>query len=326
MAAPQNHWKLGLFVVAGLALALATVAVLGVRTMQQEVGLYVSYFDESVQGLEVGSPIKFRGVTIGSVGRIEVAPDHRHVEVGSELRVDALARLGLDVAKNPALFGAPPRLVQATDLRVQLASAGLTGVKFLQLDFFDVTAFPAPELPFPVPTNTIPTAPSMIKGIEDSVTSMANSLPEITDRISSILGEVDVIVREVRERHFPERLAASIDKVDGLVAEAQEMLGQVDSGGLSRDARRTLAQAAAAMGRLDGILARIDRDDGLLTSIERVSDALGDALRGAEGVGGQLTDTLVSVQSFARSFRNLTEALEQDPDMLLKGRSPEAER
>ena len=70
MAAPQNHWKLGLFVVVGLALAVATVTLLGAFSTYREVGLYVSYFDESVQGLEVGSPIKFRGVTIGTVGRI----------------------------------------------------------------------------------------------------------------------------------------------------------------------------------------------------------------------------------------------------------------
>jgi hypothetical protein len=52
MAALQNHWKLGLFVVAGLAVALTAVALLGARSLQRDVGLYVSYFDESVQGLE----------------------------------------------------------------------------------------------------------------------------------------------------------------------------------------------------------------------------------------------------------------------------------
>ncbi|MEP7125951.1 MAG: mammalian cell entry protein, partial [Byssovorax sp.] len=63
MSAPTNHWKLGLFVVVGVVLTLTTVAVLGARSLRKEVSRYVSYFDESVQGLEVGSPIKFRGVT-----------------------------------------------------------------------------------------------------------------------------------------------------------------------------------------------------------------------------------------------------------------------
>ncbi|MEO5730037.1 MAG: MlaD family protein, partial [Byssovorax sp.] len=87
MSAPTNHWKLGLFVVVGVVLTLTTVAVLGARSLRKEVSRYVSYFDESVQGLEVGSPIKFRGVTIGTVGKIDVAVDHRHVEVTSDLGV-----------------------------------------------------------------------------------------------------------------------------------------------------------------------------------------------------------------------------------------------
>ena len=326
MAAPQNHWKLGLFVVAGLALALATVAVLGARSMQHEVGLYVSYFDESVQGLEVGSPIKFRGVTIGTVGKIDVAPDHRHVEVESELGVEQLARLGLDVGKQPARYGAARKLVMAADLRLQLASSGLTGVKFLQLDFFDVSANPPPELPFPVPKNYIPTTPSMMKNLEDSLTRMMNRLPEIAEQTASILGEIDVIVRDVRDRRLPEQLAATIDTVDDILAEAREKIAQVDARGLSRDAKRTLVGVTAAVGRLDGVLARVDRNDGLLSSVQRASDALGDTLRDADGLGGQLVDTLVSVQGSARSLRQFTEALEQDPDMLLKGRAPEEER
>lgn len=323
MAAPQNHWKLGLFVVAGLALTLAVVAVLGARSMQREVGLYESYFDESVQGLEVGSPIKFRGVTIGTVGKIQVAPDHRHVQVESELGVEELTRLGLDIARVPKRFGAPRKLEMAPDLRLQLASAGLTGVKFLQLDFFDVAAFPPPALPFPVPENYIPTAPSMMKNLEDTITRVANRLPEIADQASSILGRIETIVAEVSERQIPEQVAIALRSADGFLAAGKRKLQQLDAEGLSRDARQMLAGATAAVGRLDGILARVDREDGLLGSVERAGASLGDILRDADGLGGKLMDTLGSVQSVARSIRKLTEALEQDPDMLVKGRAPE---
>jgi ABC-type transporter Mla subunit MlaD len=323
MAAPSNHWKLGLFVVAGLLLTLGTVVVIGARSMQEDVGVYVSFFDESVQGLEVGSPIKFRGVTIGSVGKIQVAPDRRHVEVESELGVDELTRLGLDIAKEKPLFGAPRRLVMAPDLRLQLASGGLTGVKFLQLDFFDVAQYPPPELPFKVPDNTIPTAPSMMKSLEDSLLLIANRLPEITDQVSSIAGEIDAVVRDINDRQIPERIVSTLDTMDGLLTITLGKVAQVDAKGLSRSGNRTLRSITGAADRLDGILAHIDEDDGLLTSVERASDAVGDTLRDAEGLGGQLVDTLESVQTSARSIRKLTEALEQDPEMLMKGRTPE---
>jgi ABC-type transporter Mla subunit MlaD len=326
MAAPSNHWKLGVFVVAGLLLTLATVVVVGARSLRRDVGVYVSYFDESVQGLEVGSPIKFRGVTIGSVGRIMVAPDRRHVEVESELGVDELTRLGLDIAEKPGLFHIPRKLQMAPDLRLQLASGGLTGVKFLQLDFFDIGHYPAPVLPFEVPDNYIPTAPSMMKSLEDSLLLIANRLPEIAYQVSSIAGEIDVIVRDVNNRQIPERIVSTLDTIDGFLATANRVVGDVDAKGLSRSASRALDGVHGAAGRLDGILASIDRDDGLLASVERASDAVGDTLREADGLGGQLVDALESVQTSARSIRKLTEALEQDPEMLVKGRSPEKQK
>src|SRR5689334_10123462 len=101
MSAPTNHWKLGLFVVVGFIIMLSTVAWLGARSLRKETSRYVSYFDESVQGLEIGSPIKFRGVTIGSVAKIAIAQDHRHVEVTSELGKDELRRLGLNDVIGP---------------------------------------------------------------------------------------------------------------------------------------------------------------------------------------------------------------------------------
>ena len=328
MAAPTNHWKLGLFVIAGLAMAMAVVVLLAARSMQRDVVLYTSYFDESVQGLEVGSPIKFRGVTIGTVSKIEVAPDHRHVEIESALGVDELTRLGLDIEEEPGLFNVvnPPKLEMAEDLRLQLASSGLTGVKFLQLDFFDVVAYPPPELPFQVPDNYIPTAPSTMKGLEDGVVRMMKRLPEITDQIALITGEIEGIVSDVRARQLPERVAATLDEVNGLLATVHGKIDQVDTRGISRDARRTLEGVIGAVGRLDGILARVNQDDGLLTSVQRGTDAIGDLLHGADGLGGQMVDTLGSVQAAVRSFRKFTEALEQDPDMLLKGRSPERKR
>jgi paraquat-inducible protein B len=385
MAAPHNHWKLGLFVVIGLALALGTVAFLGARSMVKEVVAYVSYFDESVQGLEVGSPIKFRGVTIGYVANIQVAPDRRHVEVITELGVEELIRLGLDAGMKPALSEDPRRLKMAADLRLQLASSGLTGVKFLQLDFFDVDANPLPDLPFPVPDHYIPTVPSMLKNLDDSLTRMMNSLPEITERASSILGEVESMVRDLRDQQIPEHITATIEtantllvtvqdkvgqldteelsnggkrtlaaaddlfaviqkkleqldaeglshsalqtlrSVDDFLATAREAVRKLDTAGLSRGAARVLADASNALGQLGSFLSSAGRDGGLLASIEGTSNAIGDMVRDADGLGEQLVDTLAAVQASLRSIRRLTDALELDPDMLLKGRNSERE-
>ncbi|TMA48927.1 MAG: MCE family protein [Deltaproteobacteria bacterium] len=124
-----NHWKLGLFVLVAVGAMLGTLFWLGARRFRREAFPAISYFDESVQGLDVGSPVKFRGVTVGTVSDITIGPDHRHVQVTANMYVDALVRLGLRTGapKSGEEFIAP-------NLRVQLASAGITGVRFIQTD------------------------------------------------------------------------------------------------------------------------------------------------------------------------------------------------
>jgi phospholipid/cholesterol/gamma-HCH transport system substrate-binding protein len=132
-----NHWKLGLFVLLAVGAMLGALFWLGARRFHRESFQAVSYFDESVQGLDVGSPVKFRGVTVGTVRDITIAPDHRHVQVIADLYVDALVRLGLSTRapESAEEFIAP-------SLRVQLASVGITGVRFIQADFFDPERYP----------------------------------------------------------------------------------------------------------------------------------------------------------------------------------------
>jgi paraquat-inducible protein B len=276
-----------------------------------------------VQGLEVGSPIKFRGVKIGTVGKIDVASDHRHVEVTCELGKAVLSRLGLDVAASPARPGAAKKLEQAIDLRAQLASSGLTGVKFVLLDFFTVADHPPPELPFPVPRNYIPATDSTMKNLEDSVVRAMNALPEITDKVTKILGRIDVIVGEVSDSRLPAQLAAALTSTRRLLGEAQRKFAQVDAAKLSSQVEETLVALRETVSRVNVIIARIDGDKGLLSSVQHTSNSLGDTARTASGLGSQLEDTMRSMQEAAKSVRKLANALEQEPDMLLKGRRAE---
>ncbi len=320
MSAPTNHWKLGLFVVVGFAMTLGAVGWLGACSMRKKADNYVSYFDESVQGLEVGSPIKFRGVTIGTVGKIDIADDHRMVEVTSALGTEELTRLGLNEAIGPTAPGAPKKLEQGLGLRVQLASSGLTGVKFLLLDFFTVADNPEPVLPFPVPDRYIPAVPSTMKNIEDSLVRVVQRLPDIVDQLGAVLDKLDFVIGGLRDEDLPQKLVALLEGASAVVGEAQQKIAGVDAGRLSRDASRTLRSLGDAVKQMNALLFRMDGDKGLVASATRASDALGDTARGADGIGGQMENTLSAVEKAAKSIQKLASALEKDPDMLLKGR------
>jgi ABC-type transporter Mla subunit MlaD len=315
MAVGTNHWKLGLFMIVGVSLALAALVVLGARRWNDQTVSYLSFFDESVQGLEVGSPVKFRGVTIGRVSAIDVAPDHRHVQVSNELFVDQLGRLDLRIARGGTGLSAQP------GLRMQLAQAGITGVKFMLLDYFDGTAYPPPILPFKAPANTIPSTPSTMKNLEDSVVRTANQFPDIAGALLGTVTRLNGLMEQVDREHLPSSAAGTLAEANSTLHELRAQLQALNAGALSTHTEQAIASFDQTLANTDHLLARLDSDKGLIRSAERAASSLNEVARGAQTVGPELELTLREVRDAARSVHHFVDALERDPDMLLKGRA-----
>jgi ABC-type transporter Mla subunit MlaD len=284
-----NHWKLGLFILLAVGAMLATLFWLGARRFQRESFQAVTYFDESVQGLDVGSPVKFRGVTVGTVSDITIAPDHRLVQVTADLYVDALERLGLRT-------GAPQsseEFLARPTLRVQLASAGITGVRFIQTDFFDPERYPPPPLPFEPPWNYVPSAPSTLKNLEEAAIEMMNRLPVLADRAKDTLTDM-------------RKTLGSIDRL------------AVDMGAEDGSLNRALLELRAAATRVDRAL-----DEAKLgTTTASVRDSAASVGRAADGVSDareELQTSLVALREALESVRALADSVERDPSVLLRG-------
>lgn len=306
MSAPTNHWKLGLFVVVGILLALSAIAYLGSLSMNNQSVTYTSYFDESVTGLDLGSTVKFRGVTIGTVSAIEVAPDRRHVEVSYELRVEVLDRLGISSGK-----GLKTKLSIPPELRAQLGSAGLTGMKYILIDFFDPKTHPAPQLSFPLPENYIPGEPSTLKGLESSVVRAVDQFPILAEQVLQVLVQVNAILADIQGQKVPEKAIGTLENIDNTLLLLQAKLNGVDTAALSAEAQKlminlnqTATEAQAA-----------------LLSVQQASNSVGDVASNARGVGPELSQALRDVSEAAVSLQEILRALELDSDMLIKGRS-----
>lgn len=142
----ESMARLGVFVVCGLVLAAAGVVALGAgRIFQRTVPLHC-YFRESVQGLEQGSSISYRGVRLGRVADVRMrqagseaalAMGHQAtIEVTCELFPEQLTQFG-DVAPSVAEVEAALRREVAKGLRVRVAWKDITGQKYLALDYVD---------------------------------------------------------------------------------------------------------------------------------------------------------------------------------------------
>jgi phospholipid/cholesterol/gamma-HCH transport system substrate-binding protein len=317
MAAPTNHTKLGLFVVLGVAAAIVTGLFLGYRSMHHETIAYYTFFNESVQGLELGSPVKFRGVTIGTVDAIEIAPDHRHVQVKNNLVVGDIQRLGLTSEQE----GRKKNFVVPLEMRAQLGSQGITGVKFVAIDFFDAKANPPPELPFPPPKNYIPAAASLMKNLEDTVTRAMERLPEIADATTAVMNRIDRMVAVLEKEDTMGTTAAAMRHADEVLTDLDKTVKKLDQANLPDKAGNTLTDLKVAIGKMNKVLDRIDGETGLVAATQRSIANFGEAGRSATGATKDMEETLRSVREAAESIRELSNALDRDPDMLLKGRA-----
>jgi paraquat-inducible protein B len=288
-----NHWKLGLFVLVGLFVMFGALFWLGARRFQRTSFPAVSYFDESVQGLDVGSPVKFRGVTVGTVSDITIAPDHRHVQVTSDIYVDAIHRLGLgDRAPKPGEQFISPLL------RMQLVSAGITGVRFLQTDYFHPGRYPVPALPFEPPWNYIPSAPSTLKSVGDTATDILNRLPELETRIADTLGTMN----------------ATLGSVDRFVTELGSENGSFD---------RLLVQLRTTTVSLG---ARVDEAKLADTTgaVRTAANNVSTAANGFSELREDLQSSLAALRETLDSVRTVADSLERDPSVLLRGPRPDA--
>jgi ABC-type transporter Mla subunit MlaD len=323
MTQPANHWKLGLFVVISFLLALVGIIYIGAKALNRDAVIYRSYFDESVTGLEIGSVVKFRGVTIGTVSGVDVAPDHRHVEVSYGLRTEVLHQLNIAKGEDENTHLSVP-----ADLRAQVAAQGVTGQKYILIDFFDPKTHPIRKLPFPVPERSIPAADSPLKNIEDSVVKAVNRFPELADQMSELLGNANRLLVSVEEKQLATRAGTTLENVDATVKEMQTLIvtmrgkvQEVPVAELSAEVKGAIAHFNETMSKLQLVIERVDGDQGLVASMQRATDSVGDVAGDAQHIGEDLTDTLYEVRKAASALRQVLDALERDSDMLVKGRA-----
>ncbi len=266
MSAATTNFKLGLFALIALVALFATAFALGIRGTKKDTVMYHSYFDESVVGLEIGSPVKYRGVMIGSVDHIDIAPDRKHVEVRYAIERHEAHRLG---------FAA-----MAHEVRAQLGTQGITGVKFIDIDFFDPKT-PMPELSFPVGEHYIPSTPSLFKGLEDQVGSIAQSLPSLIDAMTAVIKKVETFVDDVHDQHLPAHLAKAIENVNGVAVDLQHLVSHVDRAKLPEKTATALDNLTEAVTKVNALLEHIGGDGGLVASTQRATDSVGELGRSA---------------------------------------------
>jgi len=233
MIKKKDYYKLGVFIIAGTAMLIAMIIILGAGRYFETTYAMETYFDESVNGLAVGSPVKLRGVKIGRVDEINFVPNIYASAHGDESRY-----VYVECAINPDLFGKISEeefgdQVQRDakrGLRVRPTSLGLTGQLFLNLVYDD------PDTSTPLPINWepkhpyIPSAPSTLSQVEGAITSISKTLGSLKqDDLETIIGDVKSIVNTIAEFMQTEGGREAGNKILAILEETHSILSRTNA-------------------------------------------------------------------------------------------------
>lgn len=212
MSAEARYFRVGIFVFIGILLIGSCTVILGGQQLLSKPVVFETYFDESVQGLEVGSPVKIRGVQIGAVSAIGLVEDYyvfdtleKRLEHGSKIRV----KMELDLARKDPEKGMarkPGENLKALierGLRLRLTSQGITGTSFIGADFMSPEDHPPMEIVWTPRYLYVPSAPSTMK-------ALSTAAERIFDRLENV--EIEKVVRDLDKLILS--LTKTVDELD----------------------------------------------------------------------------------------------------------------
>lgn len=227
--------KIGLVVCLGVVAIIGTLVYLGGLKGGEEIVYAETYYEKSVSGLSVGSPVNFRGVKLGEVCEIAFVGDHYHVYGMTNQLIyvkmafprrqlmydDITDDRFVDVSRADRLA----ELIRAYDIKATVTASGITGLSRIELD--NRPDLKVMEISWQPRYAYIPPAVSLLDSFSDSATRVMNQINRID--MASVWSNVSATVQAVAKtmegaQTMMEARLADVDKVMGNLAEATTSL------------------------------------------------------------------------------------------------------
>jgi paraquat-inducible protein B len=326
MSIRANPTAIGLFVIGAAVLAVIGVATLASAAWFGKQTTFISYFGESVNGLEVGAPVKFQGVPVGQVTNllIQIESRDKSFQVPVQYSID-LTRLTSQAGAflqmdDPVVL----RQQIADGLRAQLQMESMvTGQLYIELSYRTDAAPPELE-PRPTAFPEIPTTPSMLAAFGTQAGSVVGEVMGILFRVNEMLEAVNM-------QELNRSVVASAGAVERL-ADSPEVRGAIAGvPGMTVQFTRTMAEMQRLTERLGGTIDPLQlqmsgtNSEMVLTlqAMRQVFEESRGMLTSDSGLGYQMEGAMASLEGAAEALRALAISLERNPDMLLRGKRPE---
>ena len=327
MSIRANPTAIGLFMIGAVILAVIGVATLASTAWFDNRSTFISYFEESVNGLEVGAPVKFQGVPVGSVTDILIQIELRDktFQVPVQYEVD-LNRLTSQAGTFVNLNDEAVLRQQIRDgLRAQLQMESLvTGQRYIELSY-RVDADPPQLEDRPTAFPEIPTTRSLLAAFGTEAGSVVSDVLKILFRVNEMLESIQM-------EEINSSVVASAVAVERLADSREIRAAFAEVPGMSSQFNKTMAQmqvlAEQLGGRIEPLQMHLDSTNPevvlTLQTMRQTLEEMQGFLTTDSGIGYQMEGAFASMKEAADAMRLLTLSLERNPDMLLRGKKPPA--
>ena len=317
MSKRANPTLIGAFVVGAVILAVAAIVLLSSGQLFKDTSQYVLYFEGSVKGLSIGSPVTFRGVNIGTVTNIQLVESEITSADGGTIKIPVV--IEIDHTKFIHEHEGDSTQLEIPDseeemkqlikigLRAQLQLQSLlTGQLFIQIDYYPGTPIKL------VGDKHYVEIPTMATPIEKLGKKLENfPFDKVLKDISSTMKGINTLVNS------PE-LHQSITALHTTLDELRTLINRIDRtvDPLAANMNGVLKDARATLGHVDDTL------DDAGTALRQARSTLDSAehLVTDEQLLNQLDNALREIAGAARSVRVLADSIDQQPESLIKGR------
>jgi paraquat-inducible protein B len=307
MAKQASKMMIGVFLIIALFLLAASLVVFGSGKFFTKTQKFVLYFNEPVKGLDVGSPVLFQGVAVGSVISIDIIAD----PIKRQADIPVIFQIELDHFKfrKPSETLNPqkdmPLLIEEGFRATLTMQSLITGKLLIELDYYPGTPLILKNIDKEY--IEIPTIPSTTSKLAQALDKL--DLEAIQTKLESALDGIAKLVNN------PD-LATSIGHLKETLRDARKLVNRVDRqvDPLAQDTKKTVKDIGKLARDLD---ARVGE---LAPSLEKTLSAMRGVISDDAPLIVEMDNTLKAISAASRSFRQLADYLEQHPEALIRGK------
>jgi len=325
------YFRIGLLIIGGIALLVALIWFLAGAQVSHGI-IFESYFHESVQGLEVGAPVKYLGVTLGRVTDIGLVSAEYGTGTLTDIERQPFEQVYVRGIVDPRKIGNVPDTDTAVQmgLRARLGSQGITGLSYIELAFVNPQQYPAASVPWTPKAPHIPSMPSAFSQVQDAAQQVLAKLNRVDlDRLAT---QFTGLLSDLRSELSSGDLHDTLVEMKSLLQATNEALHQADLPGLSADLKRTSTavrdtfQSQQTQKLLDNAALTAER---LANAANRLPALISSAQATAQRIGNSTADIeqalipiLRDIQTTVTNLRELSQALRRNPGGVLFGNPP----